>query len=286
MFSLFRLALACILCPFVCQAQSLKWVDPSSPNAAPKVIGGTEEGGPLNGTYLYVCHAQHGKDLIPGKEVAGFCNIPYFGNEIMVRPYEVLVGSASWGPPFGGTNVGNAVVGGHEGGANVYICRARFDNHGVHPGKLVFNSGGLGMGYTCYIPWGQHEHGVGSIEVLYTAPYIAPRPSPQTPNQPNSATVGNASPSDRTGTVVLILRDWASSQVEIRVGSNIDCFQNPRWSQPSISMSRGESWVITRPNTDAVCWRRPRDPDHPDGTWDVWNRKEVFPGHRDEITMK
>ncbi len=51
------------------------------------VVGGYENGGPL-----YVCHARFGhRGVIPGKVVAGACNIPYRGQEIPLYNYQVLV---------------------------------------------------------------------------------------------------------------------------------------------------------------------------------------------------
>jgi hypothetical protein len=69
--------------------------------------------------------------------------------------------------------------------------------------------------------------------------------------------------------VVLVNRTWTKVNVEVRRGKESDCGKNAAFETKKLL--RGESWSVPAPDTD-VCYRRDRDPDHPNGQWTEWHR--------------
>jgi hypothetical protein len=141
------------------------WV-PASNGAVPPgaVVGGHEPGRDR----LYVCRAKYNGEIHPGKLVANCCNIGWWGQEISIPDYEVLVSSSpsslQWVPASNGAVPPGAVVGGYEPGRDLYVSRAEFKG-GVHPGKLVAN-----QEYGCCIGWGNKEEYFKNYEVLVCLP--------------------------------------------------------------------------------------------------------------------
>jgi hypothetical protein len=136
--------------------RNLAWVNVAPGFGIPRraVVGGSENGQPL-----FICHANYNGGVHPGKVVKGNCNISWGGNEIPMRNYQVLVSNSnlSWvSGSFGGIPA-NAVVGGFENGAPLYICQVRY-NGGVHPGKIVSGN--------CNIGWGGREVSLPVYNVL------------------------------------------------------------------------------------------------------------------------
>ena len=140
---------------------------------------GAIAGGEEDGTTLYVCRAEHGGGLHPGKLIGGQCNIEYGGDELQKPAYEVLVGDdLSWGPSGGPI----PVPGGQENGAPLFVCRAHHYktileiDAGVHPGKLLPNG-------NCHYGYGGDGHhktptDLPRFEVLYQVPFSTPNPNP------------------------------------------------------------------------------------------------------------
>jgi hypothetical protein len=118
------------------------------------VVGGHE-----GGMTLYICQAFYHGGVHPGKLVAGRCNITYGGVEIMRDNYRLLVGEGlDWRQPGRREVPRNAVPGGFENGAPLYICHAHYGFHGVHPGKVVAGN--------CNIGYGGQEIRIPDYEVL------------------------------------------------------------------------------------------------------------------------
>ncbi|HEX2955939.1 MAG TPA: DM9 repeat-containing protein [Chitinispirillaceae bacterium] len=147
-----------------------EWVPASNGTIPPgAVVGGHEPG-----RDLYVCRATYHDGVHPGKLVGNCCSIGWGGREITLPNYEVLVSSVpsslQWVPASNGAVPSNAVVGGHEPGRDLYVCRAAYHG-GVHPGKLVGNC--------CNIGWGGREIMLLNYEVLVCA--LSPDGSHHTP---------------------------------------------------------------------------------------------------------
>ena len=104
-------------------------------------------GGRERDEILYICQSFYNGGVHPGKVVAGRCNITYGGAEIPRDRFRVLVGEGfDWRSPKRDRIPPNAVVGGFENGRPLYICHARYDFHGVHPGKIVAGACNIGYG--------------------------------------------------------------------------------------------------------------------------------------------
>ncbi|XP_075992631.1 uncharacterized protein LOC142987600 [Anticarsia gemmatalis] len=136
------------------------WVSASGgvvPDGA--VIGGVDS----HGAAMFVARARIEDCLVPGKLVAnfGFTLIPWFGKEIAINQYEVLIdGPNRWVPCRGKTIPGNAFPGGVEkNGVKLYICRARIQGS-LTVGKMHSERG------TCYLCYGGAEHSFTEYELL------------------------------------------------------------------------------------------------------------------------
>lgn len=131
------------------------WADALANQPLPRqaVVGGYERGAPL-----YICHAQYGNGMHPGKVVGPNCNITFDGHEIPMPRYQVLVSET---PPHWLNANGNippvAIKGGHENGQPVFICQADYAG-GVHPGKLILN--------VCVIGYGGSEVSLANYRLL------------------------------------------------------------------------------------------------------------------------
>ncbi|RDI42454.1 DUF3421 domain-containing protein [Aquicella lusitana] len=132
------------------------WIDMMSGMPAPEdaVIGGIE---PQN--TLYVCRGNYRGGIHPGKVVAGKCNISWGGDEISLSRYQILVSRSrlSWVSASHGYIPANAIQGGNEHGAPLYICQANYRGS-MHPGKVV--------GQMCNIGWGGREIAIPYYNVL------------------------------------------------------------------------------------------------------------------------
>ncbi len=116
-------------------------------------------GGQERDMILYVCQGYYRDGVQPGKVVAGNCNIPWNGREIVLNNFKVLVGEGLyWRPGRYGRIPHNAVVGGMIHGRPLYVCHASYGRRGVHPGKLWEN--------TCYISYGGQEIPMNDYEIL------------------------------------------------------------------------------------------------------------------------
>jgi hypothetical protein len=62
---------------------------------------------------------------------------------------------------------------------------------------------------------------------------------------------------------------WSAVNVEVRRGTESDCGLNAAFE--TRELDRGETWAIPVPQGD-LCYRRDRDPDHPNGEWSSWRR--------------
>jgi hypothetical protein len=126
------------------------------------IPAGALKGGQEPDRDLYVCRGAYEGGVHPGKLVGQACNIGYWGREISLPDYEMLISAApsslQWVPTSNGAVPPGAVVGGHEPGRDLYVCRAEYQG-GVHPGKLV-------EGHACCIGWGGEEKYFGDYEVL------------------------------------------------------------------------------------------------------------------------
>jgi hypothetical protein len=75
-----------------------------------------------------------------------------------------------------------------------------------------------------------------------------------------------------TALVHLHNTDWPTVQVEVRRGKEGDCGLNAAFETKQLALA--ELWTIPAPGVD-VCYRRDRDPEHPDGQWTEWRRVVV-----------
>lgn len=126
------------------------------------IIGGNE----ASGQYLYICRANYGGGIHPGKIRREFsaCNIPWGGKEISAPIYQVAAKSGqsrwSWQNGFGGSIPNGAVHAGNEAnGEALYLCRANIKG-GTHPGKIKLGFSG------CNIPYGGKEMTIISYQVM------------------------------------------------------------------------------------------------------------------------
>jgi hypothetical protein len=96
----------------------------------------------------------------PGKIVDGNCAFGYGGREVVVPAgnYQILTGRGfTWLRANNGFIPQNAVMGGHENGQPLFICRANYMG-GEHPGKLV--------GQNCNFSYGGSELTRSNYEIL------------------------------------------------------------------------------------------------------------------------
>ncbi|MDX1500809.1 MAG: hypothetical protein R3325_00495 [Thermoanaerobaculia bacterium] len=73
-----------------------------------------------------------------------------------------------------------------------------------------------------------------------------------------------------TDSVRVILKncDWDRVRVNARVGPSSDC---EKGADRGIKvLGEDETWQFRCLDTNVLCWRRDRNPDHPDGTWTGW----------------
>ena len=69
--------------------------------------------------------------------------------------------------------------------------------------------------------------------------------------------------------VVLVNKQWEMVNVEVRRGNEPDCANNATFETKKLF--RSDKWSIPAPSVD-VCYRRDRDPDHPNGQWTNWRK--------------
>ncbi len=167
--------------------QSVSWQRARSPftPGAGAIVGGPGND-PNPGAPMYVCRAQDGGSLVPGKWVGGNCNVAFNNSEDVMQTYEVAYGTARWGGYRGNTR-GLIQMGNEPDGSPLYSCRVHYTTNfppadfGFQPGKLVGDG-------TCHFPLGGREMVQSApFEVLYGAgggypPYpYPPYPYPQPP---------------------------------------------------------------------------------------------------------
>ncbi len=113
-----------------------------------EVPGGAIIGGWEPGRTLYVCRGWYRGGMHPGKIVGSNCNIGWGGDEVLLDPYEVLVGdngAVRWvDASYGGVPAGAFSGGWEPGRPNLYVCRAYHE--GWQPGKLVGQNCNIGYG--------------------------------------------------------------------------------------------------------------------------------------------
>jgi hypothetical protein len=128
-----------------------KWQKPAEGYAG-ALVAGSENGAPL-----YLCRGRHAWGMNPGKVVDDKCNTGYNGAEKTIDKFEVFyssdggslpnpnsnTGGRDWNP--GGRFPNDAVNGGEENGAPLYVCRGSYRG-GTHPGKIVAGKCNIGYG--------------------------------------------------------------------------------------------------------------------------------------------
>ncbi len=93
---------------------------------------------------IHICHAFHKDGVHPGQLTAKGCHLSYAGKAFYSKQYEVLVSQfpVTWSLMLRSrfavnyTPPGSAIVGGHQQGKNMYICRAIYKDV-IHVGKVV-----------------------------------------------------------------------------------------------------------------------------------------------------
>ncbi|MDF1759600.1 MAG: DUF3421 domain-containing protein [Coxiellaceae bacterium] len=93
---------------------------------------------------IHICHAFHNDGVHPGQLTAKGCHLSYAGKAFYAKRYEVLVSRfpVKWSLmlrsrfAFNYTPPSSAIVGGHQQGKNLYICRAIYKGV-IHAGKVV-----------------------------------------------------------------------------------------------------------------------------------------------------
>jgi hypothetical protein len=102
------------------------------------LVGGYDS----NGAALYVCQAQYGGGLVPGKVPAGWssCVVPYGGSEQYVSTYNVLVPNFKY-------PVGTVFQAGTDSSGNTLgICKASYQNS-TQVGKYLVSTKRCNFGY-------------------------------------------------------------------------------------------------------------------------------------------
>lgn len=144
---------------------TVAWVPTFSENYIPQhvFVGGHDS---TSHEQLFIGRAMHNKWLIPGKIPRGSTTllIPYFGEEIPVDEFEILVAeekhALQWVPQRDGAYPENAVKGGFEDDVILYVARAKDPDGGACIGKLHPRH------KVCYFPWKGKENHSYEYEVL------------------------------------------------------------------------------------------------------------------------
>lgn len=89
----------------------------------------------------------------------------------------------------------------------------------------------------------------------------------------------------RTETIMAIFnlynRTWANGlNVDVVIGNNPDCSRNRPLGAKNLTFN-GAPWPIDVGTSD-ICYRRDRDPDNPDGSWNEWTTVSNL-GHDKDI---
>jgi len=141
-----------------------QWVPYGGGPLPPPVIRGGFE----NGHDFPICRAYGAGLQIPGKFLAGKCNVSYGGNGFVVPPpFEVLVGAHYPGVNFWIRSMApdptNIVPAGLDSGQIVAVCVGLRPDGTAHAGKL-FNG-------SCYYEYGRHEESTRTFQWLAAHTY-------------------------------------------------------------------------------------------------------------------
>lgn len=138
----------------------VKWVAASNEHLPEGAILGGQD---IDGTTMFVCRAEHERDLLPGKHMPdkGDAYVCIGGKEYKKEFVEVLCnGNTSWIPTSGGSIPFNAVPGGRAAdGEMLFIGRAEYKKS-LTVGKVHPSHGVL------YIPFGGKEKKIKDYEIL------------------------------------------------------------------------------------------------------------------------
>ncbi|XP_063216418.1 uncharacterized protein LOC134527556 [Bacillus rossius redtenbacheri] len=122
-----------------------------------------------DGEKLYAGRVMHDGTLTPGKVHPSHesCYIPYYGEELPFKEYEILILKwAMWVPSgHGGVPPGAVWAGKDQDGGDIFVGRA-FHEGDMIPGKVVPGHGGM------FVAWGGQEHSKFDYEV-YCHPHVA-----------------------------------------------------------------------------------------------------------------
>lgn len=115
-----------------------------------------------DGMQVFSCSARFNGGIHPGMNgmwIAG-CSVGYGGQEIVVRDYDMMVGTGHWVRVRNGEVPSNAIRGGNEAnGAPLYICRAKSQGL-VYAGKTRPGFNG------CNVPESGREITIRDFEIL------------------------------------------------------------------------------------------------------------------------
>ncbi len=144
-----------LVLPDVTRSTSGQWLDASALPAwqKPFVAGYEQE------RSLVLCRSLHAGRILPGKVVAGNCNVAWGDDEIENRVFQVLVDAEGldWARPESGDLPPNTYVGWKNGDESTVICQAEIKN-GYHPGWLRSDG--------CLVPYGNASHLKPEFKIL------------------------------------------------------------------------------------------------------------------------
>jgi hypothetical protein len=134
------------------------WVSGLAANA---LVGGIDN----NAMSLYVCNAEYGGELVPGKIRSDWsgCDFSVDDVEQTIAPFSTL--TPTWVSESNGLVPTNAAYFGSDSSGPLATCRGTLGGI-VYTGKI----GKMGTGYTgCHIGWNNAEYVVASYDVMVNA---------------------------------------------------------------------------------------------------------------------
>jgi hypothetical protein len=95
-------------------------------------------GGVVHGTPAFICQGDYQGEPHPGRITPMGCAVAFGGQEYISPIETILIGHHYYWQDFNPAAgiPPNAVLGGTEGGAPIFVCQAQLDD-GIYPGKLV-----------------------------------------------------------------------------------------------------------------------------------------------------
>lgn len=85
------------------------------------------------------------------------------------------------------------------------------------------------------------------------------------------------------GAVIIHNDAWDFCRIQVRVGKNPDCNGNSQVADTTLSRGNSFKWYAEGAN---VCWRRPSNPDHPEGdSWTNWYSTVALTSNDEDVYL-